>query len=64
MNLAKMYDHEFPQRYFKEFIEYIGVTEEEFHATVDKYRSPHLWGKDDAGEWKLRHNVWQGGLDD
>ena len=31
---------------------------------ADKFRSPHLWMKDHKGEWKLRHNVWGGGLDD
>lgn len=54
--LVRRYDTEFPDRYFKEFLEYVDLTEDEFHATVDSFRSPHLW-KQENGEWKLRHQV-------
>ena len=30
----------------------------------DKFRSEHLWGKNEKDEWKLRHNVWGEGLND
>ena len=56
--LVKKFDQEFPQRYFPEFLDYINMTEEEFHRTVDQFRSPHLW-KRDGDEWVLRHTVWQ-----
>lgn len=56
VHLVKKYDQEFPNKYFKEFLDYINITEEEFHRTVDKYRSPHLWHKVN-GEWVLRHIV-------
>ncbi|MBL7810755.1 MAG: N-acetyl sugar amidotransferase [Bacteroidetes bacterium] len=62
--LVKKYDSEFPKKYFKEFLDYIDTSEEDFWKTVDKYRSPHLWGKDENGEWKMRHNVFGEGLDD
>mgnify|MGYP003338000689 CR=1 FL=1 len=55
--LVKKYDLEFPQKFFPEFIEYIGVTEAEFHATIDKYRSPHLWEKV-GDKWNLKHTVY------
>ncbi len=55
--LVKKYDQEFPQRFFSEFIEYIGVTADEFHATVDKFRSPHLWEKT-GNKWNLKHTVY------
>jgi N-acetyl sugar amidotransferase len=29
-----------------------------FKTLAEKFRSPHLWKKED-GEWKLRHTVWQ-----
>lgn len=54
--LVRRYDQEFPQRYFKEFLDYIGLSEREFVATVDKFRSPHLW-ENVAGVWRLRHQV-------
>lgn len=56
--LAKKFDQEFPKRYFKEFLEYIDMSEKEFFETADKFRSPHLWKKE-KGEWKLRHTVWE-----
>ena len=37
---------------------------EYFHELCDKFRSPHLWVKDDEGKWKLRHNVSVTGNDD
>lgn len=57
VHLVKRYDQEFPRKYFKDFLEYISLTEDEFHATVDRFRSPHLWEKEDC-VWKLKHAVW------
>jgi N-acetyl sugar amidotransferase len=56
--LVKKFDQEFPNRYFKEFLEYIDMSEKEFFETADKFRSPHLWKKEN-GQWKLRHIVWE-----
>lgn len=61
VNLVRKYDCEFPRKYFKEFLEYIDITEARFSETVDKFRSPHLWYQED-GEWKLRHAVWHDNL--
>lgn len=57
VQLVKRYDQEFPTKYFKEFLAYISVSESEFHAAVDRFRSPHLW-EQVQGEWRLRHAVW------
>ncbi len=65
VSLTKRFDGEFPDRYFAEIMEYLGIDAEYFKNELsDKFRSPHLWGKNEQGEWKLRHNVWGGGLDD
>tara|TARA_X000000950_G_scaffold288686_1_gene406748 strand:+ start:1291 stop:2544 length:1254 start_codon:yes stop_codon:yes gene_type:complete len=64
VNLVKLYDTEFPKKYFKDFLNYISISENEFHIIVNKFRSPHLWGKDSSGDWKLRKNVFKNGLDD
>lgn len=58
VTLVKKFDHEFPERYYPEFLDYINMTENEFWQTVDQFRSPHLWKRED-GEWQLRHTVWQ-----
>jgi len=62
--LVKRYDQEFPQKFYKEFLDYIDTTDDEFWATVDKNRSPHLWGKDDQGQYRLKHTVDMSGLSD
>jgi N-acetyl sugar amidotransferase len=54
--LVEKFDQEFPKKYFSEFLNYISLSESEFHETVDKFRSPHLWVRD-KNEWKLRHKV-------
>jgi N-acetyl sugar amidotransferase len=54
--LVQRFDGEFPDLYFNEIMDYIGMKPERFHELCDKFRSPHLWMKDN-GEWKLRHRV-------
>jgi N-acetyl sugar amidotransferase len=61
--LVKKFDGEFPDKYFKEIMEYIGMEPDHFMQLADKFRSPHLWSKAD-GTWKLRHNVSGDGTED
>lgn len=61
--LVKKYDTEFPQKHFKEFLDYIDTTEDEFWETVDKHRSPHLWKKC-GHKWLLKHTVTKDGTRD
>lgn len=62
--LVNKFDQEFPHKFYSEFLEYIDTTDEEFWDSSDKFRSPHLWGKDGKDHWKLRHTVGKIGLDD
>jgi N-acetyl sugar amidotransferase len=63
--LVKRFDGEFPDKYFEEIMDYLEINPEYFkNELTNKFRSPHLWGKDDNDEWKLNHNVWNSGLDD
>jgi N-acetyl sugar amidotransferase len=52
--LVKRFDGEFPERYFKEVMEYIDMKPERFIELCDEFRSPHLWKKDNE-KWELRH---------
>lgn len=56
--LVKRYDGEFPQKYFKEFLEYLGITEDHFWEVIDFYRGPNVWEKLPGNKWKLKHTVW------
>jgi len=58
IRLVKKFDSEFPEKYFKDFLDYIDTTEDDFGKTVDKFRSPHLWNNSDNG-WRLRNPIWQ-----
>ena len=63
--LVKKFDGEFPDRYFNEIMEYLDINPDYFrNELADRFRSPHLWGKDEKGDWKLRHNVLGTGLND
>ncbi len=54
--LVRKYDGEFPKKYFKEFQDYIDLSEEEFWDIIGNARSEHLWVKEN-GKWQLRHMV-------
>lgn len=54
--LVRRFDGEFPKKYFKDFLDYTGLTEERFWELIDQGRSPHLWQKKD-GKWVLKHQV-------
>ena len=57
--LVKKFDGEFPDRYFNEIMEYLKIDPDYFkNELTDKFRSPHLWTKDEKGSWKLRHTVY------
>ena len=55
--LMRRYEGEYPARFEQEFLQYIGMTREEFLELCDRFRSPHLWMIEDE-EWKLRHTPW------
>jgi hypothetical protein len=58
ISLVHRYDGEFPKKYFKEFLEYLGIAEQDFWDVINFYRlhTPHLW-EQKGGEWILKHRV-------
>lgn len=57
IELVRRYDGEFPAKFLNEFLEYVGVSESQFHERIDMARPKHLW-KFHNGEWELRNPVW------
>lgn len=45
IKLCKKYEGEFPKRYFKDCIDFMGITEKEAHQIIDNFRPKHLWLK-------------------
>ncbi len=54
--LVKKFDGEFPKKYFKEFLNYVELTEQQFWQYIDEARSPHLWEKD-GNTWRLKNQI-------
>lgn len=54
--LVKRFDGEFPDKYFEEVMEYIGLPSGRFLELCDEFRPAHLWERTAAG-WKLKHQV-------
>jgi hypothetical protein len=48
---AKQY--EFPGEYYKEFLEYHSLSEDQFWACVDRWRNPAIWHQVN-GQWRLK----------
>ncbi len=59
----KRFDGEFPDKYFEEIMNYIDLDPSKFNDLCEKFRSPHIWKKEN-GKWKLRHTVNRTGTDD
>ena len=62
--LVRKFDGEFPEKYFKVFLDYCDITEDFFWEVINSWRSPHLWSKDQDGNWKLKHTVALTGSND
>lgn len=54
VTLVNKYDTEFPDRYFRDFLDYISIDAETFYKTVDSFRPDHLWIKK-SNNWQLRN---------
>ncbi len=52
--LVNKYDEEFPQQEFDFFLDYTGLTADEYWQVLNQARSPHLWIYHDQ-KWQLRH---------
>ena len=60
--LVKRFDGEFPDKYFSEIMNYLGIKEKDFLSGVIAL-DRHIYGLK-KGKWKLRHNVNKTGEDD
>lgn len=56
VSLVRRFDGEFPDKYFREVMEYIDMKPECFLELCDKFRSPHLWKKEN-NRWKMRYQI-------
>jgi len=45
IRLIKLYDHEFPKKYFFDFLKYLSIDKNEFFKIINSFRPSHLWIK-------------------
>ena len=57
ISLVKKYDGEFPNKHFKEFIDYMDIDYETFHSVIDSWRSEHIWTKK-SNSWELKNAIY------
>jgi len=55
--LIRKYDGEFPQKHFREFLEYCNIDEGTFWTVIDSWRSEHLWKKE-GEKWILKNTIY------
>ena len=56
IELVRQYDHVKPMRDLTRWLEYVGMSEDEFDLTCDGFRNPRVWRIED-GQW-VKDNVW------
>jgi len=56
VKLVNKYDGEFPKKYYKEFLEFCSLKENDFKKICDKWRSKKIW-KRKRNKWKLLQQV-------
>jgi N-acetyl sugar amidotransferase len=58
IDIVKKYDHVKPCRDLDRWLEYVGMSENEFDQIADNFRDPRVWWIE-SGQW-YKHNVWGG----
>ena len=54
--LVHKYDTEFPKLYFKEFLEFTNLTDDEFWDIAERWRNQNIWAKK-GNEWVKKYPV-------
>ena len=58
VKLVRKYDGELPKKYYKKFLEYCNLSDNEFDQICDRWRANHLWTRNNNnGKWKLKYQV-------
>jgi hypothetical protein len=55
VKIVNQKQYEFPIEYVKEFLEYHGITEEQFYNNLEKWRNRNIWELNDERLWRLKY---------
>lgn len=56
VNLVKLFDGEFPEKYADECCKYMGISRKKLDKIIDKFRSKKVWKKE-HGKWLVRNTI-------
>ena len=56
ISLINKFDGEFPSKFYKEFLEFCNIDQENFNEVIDSWRSDHIWEKT-SNNWKLKKEI-------
>lgn len=56
VEMVRKYDHVKPQRDLERWLDYVGMSEEEFDRIADTFRNPRVWWIENGHWWK--DNIW------
>ena len=56
IEMVREYDHVRPST-LDGYLEFLGMTEEEFEASVEHMRDPSIWERDAGGKWRVKDCV-------
>ena len=56
IEMVRKYDHVKPRRDLERWLEYVGMTEDEFDAICNTFRDPRVW-RIENGRW-VKDNIW------
>jgi hypothetical protein len=51
IEMVERYDHVKPRRDLERWLDYVGMSEDQFDETADTFRDPRVWAKTDDGQW-------------
>ena len=54
--LVNKYDHEFPEKYLQDFLDYTAIDKDLFFKTIDEFRNKNLWIKK-SNFWELKYKL-------
>ena len=58
IEMVRKYDHVKSRRDLDRWLQYVGMTEDEFDTTCDTFRDPRVW-RIENGQW-VKDNIWGG----
>jgi hypothetical protein len=58
IEMVRRYDHVKPRRDLDRWLTYVGMSEQEFDVTSDRFRDPSVW-RIENGQW-VKQNIWGG----